>query len=801
MHSRTPPVLVVDGDNQRLSETRGWLSQEGFQLLDSASASETLHILDTLQPILLVLGHKLSDGEGIRLCANLKADQKTAHIPILMLGPQKSRWIEDAFAAGADDVCTFPTHEAVLRRRIRLLIDIEDQRQKATKSKRRAHQLFHNNRAVMLLVNPNSGQIVDANRAACAYYGYSRQQLLSMSLLDLDAPAMPKSEITETTNITFRQRLANGEYRDVVAYNGPVETGARKYICMIIHDVTKRKLAQVAEIHQRAMASALREIAADIVKTLDHDEVLDRIFANMQHIIAFQGASVMLVDGKLTWTRRLKGYDDHDFDMSTIEDIRWPIDATHTLRTVIETGVPIIISDVQLDPNWITVPGLEWVRSHITAPIRLGTRTIGFLNVDSPTPDAYSEADAERLQAFADQAAIAINNADLYSRLNDQAERLEAHVAERTEELEHERAQLNAILDSMTEGVVYAEPVDGKMHVRFVNAALITLTGYEEGEWLGASPAIFAQSNPDGQPLATVARTIIERLVAQPRWQVETRVVRKDKSSFLANISAARLVDPEGKLVGVVGVVHDISKEKALAEQRSRFVAHASHELRTPLTNAKTRLYLLKKQPERMADHLGVLEAVVDNMRELVEDMLDLSRLERNLMTLKTETTDLVPFVRELVELQRVEAEGKMLTLCYETATEPVLALVDTKRLARVITNLLVNAINYTPEGGTITARLLSGIHDPVIGTCAKIEIEDNGIGIAEDNLENVFQPFFRVPSEVQGTGLGLSIAREIVQIHGGDIHISSALGLGSSFAIVLPQLVPETPKLTEAEA
>ncbi|MCA9910732.1 MAG: PAS domain S-box protein, partial [Anaerolineae bacterium] len=375
MHSRTLPILVVDGDNQRLSETRVWLSQEGFQILDSTSGSDALHILETLQPAIVLLGHKLSDGDGIRLCATFKADKKTSHIPILMLGPQKSRWIEEAFAAGADDVCTFPTYEAVLRQRVRLFIDLADQRQKAAKSKRRAHQLFHNSRAVMLLVNPSTGQIVDANRSACAYYGYSRQQMLSMPLVNLDAPAQQKSEITETTNITLRHRLANGDCRDVVVYSGPIETGGRKYVCMIIHDVTKRKLAQVAEIHQRAMASALREIAADIVKTLDHDEVLDRIFANMQHIIAFQGASVMLVDGKVTRTRRFKGYDDHGFDMSRVEDIRWPIDTTYTLRTVIETGVPIIISDVKLDPNWITVRGLEWVRSHITAPIRLGTRT------------------------------------------------------------------------------------------------------------------------------------------------------------------------------------------------------------------------------------------------------------------------------------------------------------------------------------------------------------------------------------------------------------------------------------------
>ncbi|MBE0689454.1 MAG: PAS domain S-box protein, partial [Anaerolineae bacterium] len=773
----------------------------GFQQWETSSGAEALQILNSYQVALVLLGHKLSDGDGVKLCAQIKADKHTAAIPVLMIGPQKSKWIEDMFGAGADDVCPFPTHEAVLRRRVRLLVEMKEQGQELIKSQHRAHQLFHDSRAAMLLMDPQTGRIVDANRAAHAFYGYSRKQLLSMSLTDLDAPAQKNMEALETTNVTLRHRLANGDCRDITVFSGPVETDGHRYVCMIIHDVTKRKLAQVAETRQRAMASALRDVAADIVKTLDHDEVLDRICANMRRIIEFKGASIMLVDGNVARTRRLEGYADQGTELSIMETLCLPIDTTYTMRTVIETGAPIIISDVHQEPKWQPVHGLEWVRSHITAPIRLGARTIGFLNVDSPEPHVYSETDTERLQAFADQAAIALNNADMYRRINDQAARLEARVGERTAELEHERAQLSAILDSMTEGVIYAEPVDGKMHVRFVNAALTTLTGYGEAEWLVDSPPIFSQLDQNGQPFADVALSIVNRLSVQSRWQIEAHVPRNDDSFFLASIAAARLVDPDGTLIGLVGVVRDISKEKALAEQRSRFVAHASHELRTPLTNAKTRLYLLRRQPEKAADHLGVLEAVVDNMRELVEDMLDLSRLERSLMNLKLQNIDLVPFICGLVELQRAEAERKTITLRHEAPTEPALARVDSKRLAQVITNLLINAINYTSTGGIITARLLPNIVDPLLGMCARIEIEDNGIGISEENLENVFQPFFRVPSEVQGTGLGLSIAREIIQLHGGEIHVNSVLGQGSNFVIVLPQLMSEAYKLTGAEA
>jgi len=801
LHLQEKPILVVDGDDQRLQKIRAWLSHEEFQLFETSSGAQALQILNSTPVTLLILGHQLNDGDGVQLCAYIKAHHRTAAIPVLMIGPQESQWIEGAFEAGVDDVCPFPTHKAVLHRRVQLLVSMAQQGQELARSRRWAHQLFHETRAVMLLVNPQTGHIVDANRAAYAFYGYTQQQLAAMTLADLDAPADKESEALQTTNITMRHRLANGDCRDIAVFSGPIETDGQRYVCMIIHDITKRKRAQVGETRQRAMASALRDIAADIVKTLDHDEVLNRIFANMRHIIDFKGASIMLVDGNIARTRRLEGYGDQGAELAIIENLRLPVDTTYTMRAVIETGVPIILADVQAEPRWQRVPGFEWIRSHITAPIRSGNRTIGFLNVDSPEPNTYTDADAERLQAFADHAAIALNNADMYRRINDQAVRLETRVKERTAELEHERAQLSAILDSMTEGVIYAEPVAGNLRVRFVNAALIALTGYSEDEWLVDAPPIFDQLDENGQPFAEMAISAINRLNSQARWQIEAQVPRKDETFFLASIAASRLVDPNGALVGIVGVVRDISKEKALAEQRSRFVAHASHELRTPLTNAKTRLYLLRRQPEKAADHLGVLEAVVDNMRELVEDMLDLSRLERSLLTLNRQNVDLVPFIHDLVDLQRAEAEHKSITLRYEAPANRVMALVDNKRLAQVLTNLLINAINYTPPGGIITARLLPNNSDPLLGTYARIEIEDNGIGISEENLESVFQPFFRVPSEVQGTGLGLSIAREIIQLHGGEIHVSSTLGQGSTFIIVLPQLMSEAYKLSEAEA
>jgi PAS domain S-box-containing protein len=791
MNGQVVQALVVDADTQQRLELCAQVLKAGYKVVEARDGATALRVAQAQPPAVIIAAYDLSDCDAYQFCTKVRKLPTLLSVPVALILPLADPYMDQAYAAGADDVLELPVNTAELKRRLRLLLELGRARANSGEGERRAHQFFHDSRAIMLLVDPASGLIVDANRVACNFYGYRREELLAKQIADLDAPREDSDFSIRTSNLVLRHRLANGEVRDVSVYSGPVEMHGRKHVCMIVHDVTKRKLAEVAEQNQRTLADALRHTAASLTSTLDHDEVLDRILASIDSIISNRGVSIMLIDGDATHALRLRGYERAGVEDVVMTNLRLKVEDTYTLRTVMKTGAPIIIPDVTHEPNWVEVRGLEWVRSHMTVPIRINRETIGFLNIDNPLPNTYTETDAERLQAFADQAAVAINNAQMYRKVREQAVELEQRVRERTTELNEERAQLSAILDSMSEGVLYGEIANGQMHLYYANRAMARLTGYAEAEWRNDFCLIF-QRQMGMDELQTLLRQVEQSLSVRGWWKGELKMGRKDGSQFLASASAAYVERPESNSMRFVGVLRDISQEKALAEQKARFVAHASHELRTPLTNVKTRLYLMRKQPEKLVEHMRVLEAVTDRMRRLVEDLLDLSRFERGTLELQIVEQDLCALLTHVVELQRPEAERKGLHIKSEIPQSPIVLAFDYERLTQVLTNLLTNAINYTAPGGQITVRLSVQPCEHLNTTCAVIHVEDTGVGIAEEHLPSVFQPFFRVPSDVQGTGLGLSIAREIILMHGGDIFLESTPGKGSTFTVKLPQLVRE---------
>jgi signal transduction histidine kinase len=269
-------------------------------------------------------------------------------------------------------------------------------------------------------------------------------------------------------------------------------------------------------------------------------------------------------------------------------------------------------------------------------------------------------------------------------------------------------------------------------------------------------------------------------------WTEESRLRRKDGSEFDARVTTSRVNDAEGMMTGSVTVIRDISQEKALAEQRARFIAHASHELRTPITNLITRLYLIRKRPEEATIHLDVLDQVSRRMKRLVDDLLDVSRLERGIITLKRVPVQLNELIKPIVEIQAAEAALKHIVLTYgDEGAADVTVSADRERLTQVVTNLIINAINYTPDGGDVVIYL----HQNRETNQAEIIVEDTGVGIPEEHLPHIFDPFFRVPTEngVKGSGLGLSISHDLVAMHGGTISVESKPGAGSRFVVGLP--------------
>jgi two-component system sensor histidine kinase VicK len=336
-----------------------------------------------------------------------------------------------------------------------------------------------------------------------------------------------------------------------------------------------------------------------------------------------------------------------------------------------ETGQPLIIDDVQRDNSWLFLPETHWIRGYLGAPIRVEGEVIGFINLDAEKPGVFCTQHAETLKIFAEQAGVALRNARLYDQLRQQTVDLELRVVERTAEVERERAQLRAILDGMGEGVIgmiFGSKPDEVVY-RYTNSALQQLTGHAPEEW--DPKTIFIGSLPP-EKFVSAWKELIEGVIQNGVWRTETRVQRKDGTEFDASLTVTRIIGKDGQTEGVVSILRDVSQEKALARQKADFVARASHELRTPITNLKTWLYLLRRQPEHLDNHLRVLEEVTERMRKLVEDLLDLTRFERGIIRLNCQPTVLQDLVARLVEIQQPEAASKQIQLICELPHQPL---------------------------------------------------------------------------------------------------------------------------------
>lgn len=549
----------------------------------------------------------------------------------------------------------------------------------------------------------------------------------------------------------------------------------------LAQDASDRRRTEAAEHEQRLLAEALRDTGAALTSALDLPEVLHRILEHIARLVPHDAATIMLVDDGIAHIVDSRGYVERG-QLAALA-IRFPVAESEKFTSMVASGLPLIIDDVHTDSKWLDMAETRWIRGYLGAPIRVEGQTIGFINLDSATPKVFNARHAETLRIFADQAGIALRNARLYDTLRRQAAELEQRVADRTAELERERAQLWAILDGIGEGVVgmiFGDAPDSIAY-RYTNSALHRLIGFTPDEW--DTRSVFIGNLPPDQFPATWS-DMLNAIASSGLWKTETLVQRKDGSTFEASLTVSQVTGKHGQIEGVVSILRDISQEKALEAQKANFVTSASHELRTPIANLKTRLWLLRQQPERLPQHLEILDQVTNRIQKLVEDLLDLSRFERGVIPLELQRLHLQAFVAELVEVQQVEADQKQLELACSLPPPNLIVKADPDRLNQIITNLITNAIRYTPAGGKIEVRARAADD-----TTALIEVQDSGIGIAPEHLPHIFEPFYRAHPDGSGMGLGLSISREIAQLHGGDLSVTSQPGEGSCFTLRLPLL------------
>lgn len=372
---------------------------------------------------------------------------------------------------------------------------------------------------------------------------------------------------------------------------------------------------------------------------------------------------------------------------------------------------------------------------------------------------------------------------DLAKSINDMADRLRHTIDEIT--AEKDRAQ--AMLDSMSDVVL---ALDRKGRIIMVNPAVETTFGIPQADCVGRS-VVEVIRNFDLDMVLQRVQATNSQLVR------EVAIISPEPRIFI--LRATPLVgNTKG---GMVVLLRDISERKRMEQMRSEFMSNVSHELRTPLTSIRGFVETLQdsgtEDPQMTRHFLGIIATETTRLSNLVDDLLDLSRIEERRVVRRWQREDIGTLVDQVLTVCGSRAEEKQIAI--KASLQPRLPRLfgDPDLLGQVLINLVDNAIKYTPEGGTITISAL------VEGDEIRIDVADNGVGIPAENLPRIFERFYRVEKartrDMGGTGLGLAIVKHIVKGHGGRVDVKSVIGKGTVFSIFLPLEMPETPPATES--
>jgi PAS domain S-box-containing protein len=325
------------------------------------------------------------------------------------------------------------------------------------------------------------------------------------------------------------------------------------------------------------------------------------------------------------------------------------------------------------------------------------------------------------------------------------------------------------------------------------NAGAQHLFRYAPEEVLGRSFTLLfrPEDRQAGMPERELRQALADGRASDDNW-----LVRKDGGLFWVEGVTTAVRDADGRLHSLAKIVHDLTDRKRLEQQKDDFIGAASHEFRTPLTALKGNAQLLARhlrQPtldrDALAGLAGRLQQQLGRLETLVADLLDVSRLQQGGLELRPEPVDLAELARRALARGEEAPERTARHTVALDAPAPVVGRYDPARLEQVLTNLLSNALKYSPAGGEVRVGVRRD------GAWAVLAVSDQGLGIAPEEQVALFRPFGRgasVGQSIPGIGLGLYISAQIVAQHGGTIGLQSTPGAGSTFTVRLPVRPPE---------
>ncbi|MEW5721563.1 MAG: response regulator [Thermodesulfobacteriota bacterium] len=348
-------------------------------------------------------------------------------------------------------------------------------------------------------------------------------------------------------------------------------------------------------------------------------------------------------------------------------------------------------------------------------------------------------------------------------------------------DITHEKSRMRVLINHLAGGVL---AVDAEKTVALANPAFLKMVG-----WKGEAPA--------GRPADELVKEekllkMMDQALALPSDRLAELNEEIEDGETVLHVRCVPFRDRAGRTLGAITVLHDITAAKKMDKLKSDFVSMVAHEIRSPLNSVlmQFKVILDGLAGEVTGKQKDILNRSAERIKALVEmstELLDLAKIEAGLMTQEKERTDLAPLLAGQVEFHRAKAEAKGISLDLAPCPGLPPVLANAGNIEEVISNLITNAINYTPSGGRVT------VGAEVEGANLRLYVRDTGFGLSGEDQVKIFERFYRVKNEktryITGTGLGLPIVKSIVEAHNGQIKVESAPGRGSTFQVYLPIL------------
>lgn len=365
-------------------------------------------------------------------------------------------------------------------------------------------------------------------------------------------------------------------------------------------------------------------------------------------------------------------------------------------------------------------------------------------------------------------------------------------------DVENERTRLRSVLDQLPEGIIITEADTGD--ISYANTAAAAILGVSLDDLIktnvNQNARAYASANGARQLLLPWNFAIVRALSGETMSSQEMAMARPDGKRVTILSSSAPLRTTTSMITGAVIVFQDITDQKSLEQQKNEFLSFASHELRTPITAIQGYAEILLSQvgsdhvPTQQCFHaLNIINDQSDTLNRLIDEMLDLTRIDNLQLKLRRSRCDLVAVLKDVIEAQASTTRKHILRLVLEeiSDTGTVAAFIDKNRFVQIAGNLISNAIKYSPDGGDIEIglRYVSEERREVI-----LRVKDHGLGITPSEIPHLFKRFHRIQNvdpSISGLGIGLYLVKELVTLHGGRIWVESIEGCGSTFFVQLP--------------